>query len=132
MSAPERASCGERQHGRGIAGHHGTSRDSKGQRPAPVDFAAVNLAALPALEALCVRWLPGGRRVGAEWVCGSLSGGGGHSCKVRLNGARRGRWADFATGQRGGDVVSLAAAVTGMSQVEAARRLAEMLGVQVQ
>lgn len=94
-----------------------------------LDFAAVNAAALPMLEAICARWLPGGRRIGPEWVCGSLSGEAGHSCKVRLAGRRRGCWADFATGARGGDVVSLAAAIHGIGQAEAARRLADMLGV---
>jgi putative DNA primase/helicase len=92
------------------------------------DFAAVNRAALPHLEALCLRWLPGGRRIGAEWTCGSLRGDPGRSCKVSL---RTGRWADFATGERGGDVVSLAAAVHRTSQGEAAQRLARMLGLEV-
>jgi hypothetical protein len=58
-------------------------------RRTPIDFGAVNAAALPVLETLCARWLPGGRRIGAEWVCGGLSGGGGRSCKLRLAGARR-------------------------------------------
>lgn len=93
------------------------------------DFARINAAALPVLEHLCARWLPGGRRIGPEWVCGSLQGEPGASCKVRLIGPRRGRWADFATGARGGDAVSLAAAIHGMNQAEAARRLADMLGV---
>jgi len=90
------------------------------------DFAAVNRAALPHLESLCRRWLPGGRRIGAEWVCGSLRGEAGASCKVNLH---NGRWADFATGPRGGDPVSLAAAVAGIGQAEAARSLAQMFGI---
>jgi hypothetical protein len=40
-----------------------------------------------------------------------------------------GRWADFATGDCGGDPVSLAAYLFGLTQAEAARRLAEMLGM---
>ena len=40
-----------------------------------------------------------------------------------------GRWADFASGDRGGDPISLAAYLHGKSQVEAARDLAEALGV---
>ncbi len=91
-----------------------------------VDFGAVAAAALPVLPALAERWLPGGRREGAEYVCAGLSGGAGRSCKVNL---RTGRWADFATGERGGDAVSLAAAIAGVSQLEAARRLSEMLGL---
>ena len=42
---------------------------------------------------------------------------------------RTGRWADFATGDRGGDPVSLAAYLHGLGQYKAARKLAEMLGV---
>jgi hypothetical protein len=40
------------------------------------------------------------------------------------------RDADFATGERGGDVVSLCAYLEGCTQGEAARRLAMMLGVE--
>jgi hypothetical protein len=40
---------------------------------------------------------------------------------------KTGRWADFATGDRGGDPVSLAAFLAGIGQAEAARRLAAML-----
>jgi hypothetical protein len=40
-----------------------------------------------------------------------------------------GRWADFAVDARGGDPISLAAYLWGLSQSEAARRLALMLGV---
>jgi len=43
---------------------------------------------------------------------------------------RTGRWADFATGDKGGDPISLAAFLAGLSQVEAARRLATMLGLE--
>ena len=93
----------------------------------PHHFTAINSAALPRLEALCARWLPGGKRIGAEWTCGSLRGEPGRSCKVNL---RTGRWADFATGERGGDVVSLAAAVHRLPQAEAALRLARMLGLE--
>jgi hypothetical protein len=93
------------------------------------DLQRSNAAALPILETLCARWLPGGRRIGAEWVVGSLRGEPGASCKVRLCGAHRGRWCDFATGERGGDPISLAAAVSGLTQAEAAQRLAAMLGI---
>ena len=33
-----------------------------------LDFSAINAAALPALPALCARWLPGGKRIGREYV----------------------------------------------------------------
>ena len=41
-----------------------------------------------------------------------------------------GKWADFATGAAGGDVVSLAAYLSGIGQADAARALADMLGRQ--
>jgi putative DNA primase/helicase len=92
-----------------------------------LDFAAINAAALARLPELLTQLLPGGRRIGREWTCGSLAGEPGRSCRVNL---ATGKWADFATGERGGDPVSLAAAVWRVSQGEAARRLAELLGVE--
>ena len=40
------------------------------------------------IEPLCRSVLPGGRRVGAEWTCGDLSGAPGRSLKVRLSATR--------------------------------------------
>jgi hypothetical protein len=94
------------------------------------DFAAVNRAALARLPDVLARLLPGGRAVGAEWHAGSLAGERGDSLRVRLRGARAGIWCDFATGDKGGDPVSLAAAVWKTSQGEAARRLGRMLGME--
>ena len=93
------------------------------------DFEAVNRAARERAEDVCGRLLPGGVRRGAEWTCGDLSGAAGRSLRVRLSGERAGRWIDNATGERGGDFVSLAAAVAKLPQAEAARRLAHMLGL---
>ena len=42
---------------------------------------------------------------------------------------RTGRWADFATSDRGGDPIPLVAYLFDMSQTEATLRLARMLGV---
>lgn len=93
-----------------------------------VDFAAVNGAAVQSLPALLQRWLPDGRREGQEWVVRNprrvdRSPG---SFKVNL---RTGRWADFATGDRGGDLISLVAFLFDLSQPEAARRFASLLSI---
>ncbi len=40
-----------------------------------------------------------------------------------------GAWSDFATGDKGGDLVSLVAYMNGIKQGEAADRLAEFLGI---
>jgi putative DNA primase/helicase len=96
-------------------------------RPLPkIDFRAVASAAIPYAHELCGRWLPGGKLIGHEWTCGNLSGGRGTSCKVNI---RNGKWADFAEGKSGGDLISLCAAVHNLSQIEAAIRMAEMLGL---
>jgi hypothetical protein len=93
-----------------------------------VDFDAVNRAALVALPALAQRWLPDGRRLGREWVARNPRRDDRHPGSFKVN-LLTGRWADFATGDAGGDVISLAAYLSGLSQREAAQRLAHMLGV---
>ena len=90
------------------------------------DFAAINRAALPRLEALCARWLPGGRRIGAEWTCGSLRGEPGRSCKVNL---RTGRWALRRRRERPRRRASRPPSTA--FRAEAAGRLARMLGLEV-
>jgi hypothetical protein len=94
-----------------------------------LDFAAVNSAALARLPEVLARLLPGGRAVGPEWHAGSLRGDPGDSLRVRMRGERAGRWADFATGEKGGDPVSLAAAVARTRQIEGAKQLARLLGI---
>lgn len=93
-----------------------------------VDFAAINTAALRNFPALLARWLPDGRVMGREYEARNPRRVDHHPGSFRIN-LRTGRWADFATGDRGGDVVSLAAFLFGLTQAEAARRLANMLGV---
>jgi hypothetical protein len=96
--------------------------------PARLDFARVNAAALPRLPDLLRRWLPDGRRCGAEWVARNPTRPDRRAGSFSVN-VHTARWADFATGDRGGDPVSLAAYLHGLGQGEAARRLADMLGV---
>lgn len=93
-----------------------------------VDFGRVNAAALAALPALLDRWLPDGRKQGGEWVARNPKRSDRRPGSFSVN-LRTGRWADFATGDRGGDPVSLAAYLHDLRQAEAARRLAEMLGI---
>ena len=93
-----------------------------------VDFNEVNRAALAALPALVARWLPDGRREGAEWVARNPRRNDRRPGSFKVN-IRTGAWADFASGDAGGDPVSLAAYLAGTGQAEAARALAEMLGV---
>jgi hypothetical protein len=95
-----------------------------------VNFARINDAALAVLPRLLARWLPDGKLVGEEWVARNPRRADRRAGSFRIN-VRRGAWADFAVdGARGGDPVSLAAYLAGLSQVEAARELAHALGIE--
>jgi len=98
------------------------------ERRLRVDFDRINRCALAALPALLERWLPGGRREGREYVALNPTRHDRHLGSFRIN-MRTGRWADFATGDRGGDVVSLAAYLSHLRQSDAADQLAGMLGL---
>ncbi len=65
---------------------------------------------------------------GGEYVCGSLAGGAGNSCKTNL---RTGVGQDFATGQKWGDVISLAAQAWNKTPLDAAYALAKQYGIKV-
>ncbi len=93
-----------------------------------IDFAAVNRAALNDLPTILARWLPGGRIDGHEFVALNPRRADRRLGSFKIN-LRTGRWADFATNDSGGDPVSLAAYLAGCGQAEAARRLADMLGI---
>ena len=80
-----------------------------------VDFAAVNQAALGYLPSLVRTWCPQGRMCGHEWqALNPTRGGQARRASFSIN-TKTGKWADFATGDKGGDVVSLAAYVFGTS-----------------
>ena len=91
------------------------------------DFKKLGHEALPHAELLLTEWFPNGRRFGAEFKVGSLCGEKGESLSVNT---ATGKWKDFATGEGGGDLVSLFAASRGISQGEAARGLAKAIGQQ--
>jgi hypothetical protein len=107
-----------------------TIRTRRKRRPeAPMDFGAIARTGLARLPELLARWLPGGRIEGTEYVAlnSRRADQGLGSFKVNL---KTGQWADFAVaGACGHDVVSLGAYLGGIGQVEAAERLAAMLGI---
>ena len=93
------------------------------------DFGSINSAALAALPALLERWLPGGRRSGAEYVARNPTRADRKPGSFSVN-LRTGKWGDFANGAKGGDPTSLLAYLEGLSQGDAAIRLAEDLGLE--
>jgi hypothetical protein len=96
--------------------------------PRSIAFGHIASQAAKSAPTIVDRWLPGGRREGREWVVRNprRSDGKAGSFKVNLS---TGRWSDFATGDRGGDLIALAAYLFDLKQNEAAERVAEMLGV---
>jgi putative DNA primase/helicase len=90
----------------------------------PIKIRELAEALLDHIDTLVPDWLRGGTRRGHEWVCGSLTGEPGGSFSVCLSGAKAGQWADFNTDDKGGDLVSLYAAIHNINNAEAAVRLA--------
>jgi hypothetical protein len=95
-----------------------------------VNFEQVNSVALAVLPSLLARWLPSGRIQGREYLAVNPKRADRRPGSFSIN-IRTGRWADFATGDKGGDPISLAAYLGGIGQAEAARQLAAMLGIEV-
>jgi hypothetical protein len=93
-----------------------------------IPFDRINAAGLPALPALLDRFASGGVIHGGEWTGRNPRRADRKPGSFKVN-VRTGKWSDFATGDKGGDVVSLVAYLTGLPMGEAARRLADMLGV---
>lgn len=100
-------------------------RGTERHRP---DFKTINHAALAHAPAMLKRWLPDGKVMGHEYYAKNprRADHSPGSFKVNLS---SGRWADFAIGARGGDLISLAAYLFSLGQAEAARRIGGMLGV---
>lgn len=95
-----------------------------------IDFASLALELSSRAEQLVADWLPAGRRDGHEWRCGGLSGEAGNSMGVNIGiGPKRGFWSDFATGESGGDLIGLYAAIHGLKMGEAAREIAKNLNL---
>ena len=91
----------------------------------PINFADLSASLLDRAHIVVPQWLPGGLRRGDEWVCGDLAGGEGSSCSVNL---KTGSWADFAGDDKGGDLISLYAAIYNVNQGQAARQIMKDMG----
>jgi hypothetical protein len=102
--------------------------DSGAVRSGRIDFERVNRRALANATAVVRGLLPEGRLEGHEYVARNPLRPDRRLGSFKVN-VSTGRWADFATGDGGGDLVSLAAFVSGLPQREAAIRLAESMGV---
>ncbi len=82
-------------------------------------------------ESVCAYLLPTGKKDGAEWVCGDVTGTPGTSLRIHLSGAKQGYWADFASTDqyRGRNLLSLWMAVRQVEFVKALKEAKEFLGI---
>ncbi len=93
-----------------------------------IAFSRIADAGLLHADVLVRRWLPDGRREGAEWVAINPTRADHRRGSFKVNLAT-GRWSDFATGDAGGDLIALAAYLFHLDQAEAAGKIAAALGI---
>jgi hypothetical protein len=74
------------------------------------------------VKSTILRLLPSGKKEGNEWVAFNTTRNDKHLGSFRIN-LLNGKWVDHATGDKGGDVISLCAYLKGLSQYEAANYL---------
>jgi uncharacterized protein (DUF927 family) len=100
---------------------------SNARRPT---FAQVKAVALQNIDRVLAHWLPHGKRVdgGKEYTAPNptRTDKRAGSLKVSLS---KGTWSDFATGDKGGDLIDLVRYIDGGTDVEACNKLAELLNV---
>jgi hypothetical protein len=94
-----------------------------------IDFAALVRAAQPLMLPILRRILPDGRVHGREYVTLNPRRADRHIGSFSIN-LITGKWGDFASGDKGGDVISLVAFIENCSQLEAARLLSRMLSLE--
>jgi hypothetical protein len=95
---------------------------------AALRFKAVAEAARARIVDVLDRWLPGGVRKGREYVARNPKRADESPGSFSIN-LKTGAWADFATGDKGGDLIALIAYLEGCRPAEARDHLAAFLGL---
>jgi len=95
-----------------------------------INFRVISDAALVHARRLLVDWLPGGDWSGDEYKPHNPTRDDRHKGSFVIN-AKTGKWIDNATGDSGGDLISLYAYVRFMAQKDAAIEVAGMVGVDI-
>ena len=101
--------------------------NSNTKRPS---FADVKAAALKDIDRVLSQWLPNGKRVdgGKEYTAPNPTRSDKRSGSLKIS-LSKGTWADFATGDKGGDLIDLVRYLDGGTDVEACNKLADLLHV---
>ncbi|MBM0137662.1 DUF927 domain-containing protein [Pseudomonas cannabina] len=93
-------------------------------------FAQVKAAALRNIDKVLAHWLPNGKRVdgGKEYTAPNPTRTDKRAGSLKIS-ISKGTWSDFATGDKGGDLIDLVRYIDGGTDVEACNKLADLLGV---
>lgn len=95
------------------------------KRP-PLPFKEIAEQALRSSDSLVSRWLPGGKKKGHEWQATNPNRADNKPGSFTIN-LNTGAWGDFATDDKGGDLISLYAYLFGLEQYEAAIEVADLV-----
>ncbi|MGN2405990.1 DUF927 domain-containing protein [Pseudomonas syringae] len=103
------------------------SASSTKKRPS---FAQVKSAALRNIDKVLAHWLPNGKQVdgGKEYTAPNPTRTDKRAGSLKIS-ISKGTWSDFATGDKGGDLIDLVRYIDGGTDVEACNKLADLLGV---
>ena len=93
-------------------------------------FPEVKRAALQSIDRVLSHWLPSGKRVdgGKEYTAPNPTRADKRAGSLKINLAK-GTWSDFATGDKGGDLIDLVRYLDGCTEVQACNKLADFLSV---
>ncbi len=111
-----------------IGGAENKAQPHRGNQASNINFDSIAHQALTRIESLLAEWLPDGKREGREYTACNPTRADNRpgSFKVNLD---TGQWADFATSDKGGDLISLYAYLNRLSNADAARLLAQRAGL---
>lgn len=104
-----------------------SERNAKPKRPT---FAEVKRASHQAIDRVLGHWLPGGKLVDGkkEYTAPNPTRADKHAGSLKVNIAK-GTWCDFATGDKGGDLIDLVQYLDGGTHIDACNKLADFLSV---
>lgn len=94
-------------------------------------FSEVKHASLRSIEQVLSNWLPGGKRVdgGKEYTAPNPTRTDKHAGSLKVN-LVKGTWCDFATGDKGGDLIDLVRYLDRVTDIDACNKLAAFLCVE--
>ena len=106
------------------------SSNRKANGHGSLDFESIKAASMSKIEWLVFKWLQHGKQVGNEWVTTNPTRNDTRPGSFKIN-LITGVWSDFATGDTGGDMIDLYAYLKGLSILEAAKDVGDLLGVRL-